>query len=117
MAQFQSTVPNKLGMGPIGLSPAPLYTAPTSPPARVYVKDIDIAQLPGGSPLSVTVWLVPAGGVAGQGNSVPLIPGLVVQSPGLLQWTGSQLLLPGESIQPVASGPGLYIIASGGEAT
>jgi hypothetical protein len=115
MAQFQSTVPNQLGKGPIGVAPAPLYTAP--PATRVYVKDIDISQLPGGAPQSVTVWLVPAGGIAGQGASVPLIPGLVVSSPGLLQWTGSQLLLPGESIQPVASGAGLFIIASGGEAT
>lgn len=112
MAQYQNTVPNQLGQAAVGTSVSVLYTVP--PLTRTYLKDIDIANSTAGV-LAVSVYLVPAGGTPGVGTT--LIPGSAVPPNGLLQWSGTQVLLPGQTIQAAASGPGLSLIASGGEAT
>ena len=119
MANFQSTIPNQLGQAAVSAALATLYTVP--PNTRTYLKDIDVANN-SGFPATITVWLVPAGGTAGQGSAVALLPGVCVPVAGVLQWTGSQVLLPGMSIQfqgggVGASAGGLGIVASGGEAT
>ena len=119
MANFQSTIPNQLGQAAVSTALATLYTVPAT--TRTYLKDIDVANNTG-FPASITVWLVAAGGAAGTGNAVALLPNVPVPVNGVVQWTGSQVLLPGMSIQFQGAGvgaqaSGLGIVASGGEAT
>ena len=119
MANFQSTVPNQLGQAQVTAALATLYTVPAS--TRTYLKDIDVSNQ-GPNPATITVWLVPSGGAPGVGNAVALLPGVAVPVAGVVQWTGSQVLLPGASIQfqgggATWQGVGVGIVASGGEAT
>lgn len=110
---FQSIVPAKLGSGAIGVAKSTLYTVPAS--TRTFVKDIDIANN-GPSAVVVYVWLVSSGGTVGDGSNT-LLPGITVQPNSVLQWTGSQILAVGDTIQIQASLTGCSILASGGEAT
>jgi hypothetical protein len=114
MAAYQSIQPNQLGQGAVPTILGTLYVVPAT--LRTILKDLDIAN-PKGYPIQVTVWIVEAGGTAGDGTAVPLIPGVTVPPNGILQWTGSQVLLPNMTIQHVANLAGLGILASGGEAT
>lgn len=108
---FQNITPVKLGQAAITIATATLYTVPAN--TRTFVKDIDISNNNMVS-TSVTVYLVPNGGVAGTGNT--LIPNMAVPGNATLQWTGSQILNSGDTIQTAASATGMTISASGGEA-
>jgi hypothetical protein len=112
MANYQNTIPNQLAQGAIGTGLSTLYTTPAG--TRTYVKDIDVSNA---AAVAVSLWiyLVAAGGTAGAGNI--LVPGILVPASGMFQWSGTQVLLPGQTIQALAGAPGLSLIASGGEAT
>lgn len=112
MANYQNTVPNQLAQAAVGVSVVPLYTVP--PTTRTYLKNIDVSNA---SSAAIVLWiyLVPSGGAPGVGNI--LVPGVQLPANGMLQWSGSQLLLPGQSLQASAGALGLSLIASGGEAT
>ena len=108
---FQNVTPIKLGQAAIGVTVSTLYTVPAS--TRTYVKDLDIANTTASS-LNVSVFLVPSGGSAGNTNI--LIPGITIPPSGMFQWSGTQFLNAGDTVQVIASATGCTINASGGEA-
>lgn len=114
MSNFQVVTPVKLGQAAMPTTVGTLYTVPAS--TRTFVKDIDICNT-STSQLSATVYLVPSGGTAGTGNilipSVPIQPASVG---GMFQWSGTQVLNAGDTIQTLGSAAGLTINVSGGEA-
>ena|SRR2546421_11862814 len=110
---FQTTTPTPLGQAAIGIAVSTLYTVPAS--TRTFLKDMDIANSTAAG-IQVTVYLVPSGGSPQAPGNV-LVPGMTVPAYGMLQWTGSQILATGSTIQIMASAPGCTITASGGEAT
>jgi hypothetical protein len=110
---FQSVVPAKMGQGIISSGLVKLYTTPAA--TRSLLKDIDVSNQ-GASGVTVTVYVVPNGSTPGPGNV--LIPGIALPANSILQWTGTQIMVTGDSIQAVASGGGpVSMTASGGEAT
>ncbi len=111
MSLFQDVTPVKLGQSAITVAIATLYTVPAN--KRAFVKDIDLSNN-NATPTAVNVYLVPNGGTAGATNI--LIPGMSVPNNGMLQWTGSQIMNAGDSIQTSAAATGVTITASGGEA-
>jgi len=111
---FQIVTPVKLGQAAITAGVTTLYTVPAA--TRSFVKDIDICNTTAGV-LSATVYLVPSGGAAGAGNIlIPAKPIDPAAFDGMFQWTGTQILNAGDTIQILGSGLGLTINASGAEA-
>jgi len=106
---FDIITPTNLGRGPVLASTTTFYTV--SSLERVIVKTIDICNT-GGSPLNVTVYLVPSGQSAATGNTI--IPNIVIAANFLFQWCGAQVLNEGDTIQAVASATGTTINISGG---
>jgi hypothetical protein len=88
-----------------------LYTCPAN--TRGFLKDIDVANTTQAT-LTARVALVPSAGAIGDGNTVLFID---VPAKTTVQWTGSQILADGDTIQGQASGVGITVTASGGEAT
>jgi len=110
---FESISPIKLGRGAIATTPT-LTTLRTTPGlTRDIVKCIDICNTTTGV-LTVTVYLVESGGTAGASNT--LIPTITLNGNTPFQWTGTQVLNVGDTIQATASGAGITINVSGGEA-
>lgn len=108
---YQRITPTKLGQAAITAVTTTLYTVPAS--TRTLVKDIDIVNTSAGA-LTVDVYLVPSAGAAGTANA--LFYGYSINANSNVQWTGTQVLNAGDTIQIKASGLGCTIIASGGEA-
>lgn len=109
---YQRITPAKLGQAAITGATTTLYTVPAS--TRTMVKELDICNTTGGA-LTVNVHLVPSAGSAGTANA--LLYGTSISANTTLQWSGVQVLNAGDTIQIQASGVGLTISASGGEAT
>jgi|SRR5882672_2727107 len=108
---FQDILPVKLGQAAIGIAVSTIYTVPVF--TRTFVKDIDIANNNAVAAL-VTVYLVPSAGAAGTSNV--LVPNVSIPANTIWQWTGSQILNAGDTIQVIASATGVTINISGGEA-
>jgi len=111
MANYQLITPLQLAQAALTTSYAPLYTTPAN--TRTYVKGIDVCNTTGG-PISVSVSLVASGGTAGSSNAIfyqAVIPGYTT-----LQWSSTQVLSVGGTLQAKASATGATITASGGEA-
>jgi len=108
---FSSVTPAKLGRGAVGSTVSTFYTVPVL--TRTFVKDIDIANTTT-STINATVYLVESGGTAGTSNA--LLYSVMVPANGTLQWTGSQIIHAGDTIQALGSTTGLTINISGGEA-
>lgn len=114
MSNFQVVTPVKLGQAAMPTTVGVLYTVPAL--TRTFVKDIDICNTTANS-INATVYLVPSGGTPGASNA--LISGITIYPPalgGIFQWTGSQILNAGDTIQTLGSAAGLTINVSGGEA-
>lgn len=111
MANFQTVTPIHLGQGAITTSYTTLYTTPLS--TRTYLKEIDIVNTTAAI-VNVYVSLVPTGNTAGTANALLYNNSLPAYT--TMQWTGSQVLDGGTTIQVKASATGCTIIASGGEA-
>lgn len=108
---FQNITPAKLGQAAMGVVVATLYTVPAS--TRTILKELDIANTTAGS-LNARVFLVPSAGAAATTNA--LFYDVAITANSTLQWAGTQVMTAGETIQIQASGAGLTITASGGEA-
>lgn len=108
---YQRITPVKLGQAAITGSIATLYTVPAS--TRAFVKDMDICNTTAGA-LTVDVHLVPSGGSAGTSNAI--LYGYSINGNATLQWTGTQIMNAGDTIQVKASGLGCTVTASGAEA-
>lgn len=109
---FSTITPIKLGQAAIPLTNTILYTVPGL--TRTFVKDMDICNTTPAD-LTVRVFLVPSAGAPSTANA--LMYDIPVPAKSTLQWSGSQILHAGDMIQVFASGNGVTIIASGGEAT
>jgi hypothetical protein len=101
---FTAITPAKLIAADLPTASTVLYSAPAS--TRVMLKDIDICNTTAAS-LYVTVLL----------GTKTLIPTVTVVRNGYYQWTGAQILNPGDTISAYASAAGAVIHASGGECT
>jgi hypothetical protein len=111
VASYQAITPLQLGQAAITTSYATLYTVPAS--TRTYLKDFDIINTTGAI-VYIYVSLVPSAGTAGTGNALMYNNALPAYT--TMQWTGSQILNAGTTIQVKASAVGCTITASGGEA-
>ena len=101
----------QLGQAAITIGVTTLYTVPAS--TRSFVKNLDIVNTSAGA-LTYRIFLVPSAGTAGTGNA--LFYDFPINSKENIQWTGTQILNAGDTIQIQASGAGITITASGAEA-
>jgi len=109
---FQNITPARLALAQLPATVAGiLYTVPAG--TRTFLKDIDIANTTAAA-INARVYLVPSLGAPGDANT--LIP-FDVPAKSIAQWTGSQILNEGDTIQGLAGSVGLTLFASGGEAT
>lgn len=109
--KFQDITGTRLTQSPVTTSYVSIYKVPTD--TRTYVKDIDVCNT-SSSPVGIYISLVPSGESAGTDNALfynALIPGNST-----LQWTGSQIMLAGDTIQVRASATGCSVTITGGEA-
>lgn len=105
--------PAQLGRGAISTTPTvdTQYTVPAL--TRAILKTMDITNTSTTTDLDVTVYLVPSGGSPGTANT--LISSFTISANGVLQWSGAQVLNPGDTIQTMGSASGLTFNASGAE--
>ena len=110
---YQNVVPVRLSQDVFTTSYKVIYRAPSN--ARVYIKDISIANISGG-PINISVFIVPAGTTISSYNALLYL--VTVAKNSYLQWTGTQILNPNDSLQ-ISSDTlnGGTIVVSGGEAT
>jgi hypothetical protein len=108
---YQNLIAAKLGQGALNTSTTNYYICPAS--TQTYVKDIDICNTSAGS-ITVTVYIVPNGSTASAANALFYNATLPVAS--TLQWTGSQIMNTGDSIQ-ASSTASASIVISGAQAT
>lgn len=108
---FNDITPIKLGQAAITTGVTTLYTVPAS--TRAIVKNLDIVNTSAGA-LTYRVFLVPSAGTAGTANA--LFYDFPIDTKENIQWTGTQILNAGDTIQIQASGTGITITASGAEA-
>lgn len=113
---FQNLIAQKLAQGAIGTSTSTIYITP--PSTQAYIKDIDICNTTGGA-LTVYVYLVSSGATAGTtgSNANAIFYNTNIPAYSVVQWTGSQILNPADTIQVKASAAGLNITISGAQAT
>lgn len=109
---FQNIVGNRLAQAALTTSYVTVYTTPLL--TRTYVKNIDIVNTTA-SALSFYISLVPSGGTAGSGNA--LFYNAPINGRTTVQWTGSEILTPGDLISVKASAAGVTVTITGGEAT
>jgi hypothetical protein len=110
---FQNITGLQLGQAAMTTGYVTIYTTPSNPATRTYVKDITICNTTAGS-LNVFVSLVPSGGTAGTSNAIFYSNALPANT--TVQWTGSQIMSAGGTIQVKASGTGCTVTVTGGEA-
>ena len=109
---FQNIVGNRLAQAALTTSYVTVYTTPLL--TRTYVKNIDIVNTTA-SALSFYISLVPSGGTAGAGNA--RFYNAPINGRTTVQWTGSEILTPGDLISVKASAAGVTVTITGGEAT
>lgn len=109
---FQSIVGAKLIQSALTTSYTIIYTAPQN--SRVYIKDIDVCNTSSAAD-RFYVHLVPAGESVSAANA--LFYNAPINATTTVQWTGSQILNAGDSIQVKASATGCTISVTGGIAT
>ena len=109
---FQNILGAKLGQLAATTSYAILYRVPVN--TRTYVKDMDICNTTGAA-ITAYISLVATGNSAGTTNALFYNTNIPAYS--TMQWTGSEILNAGDTIQVKASAAGLTINATGGEAT
>lgn len=88
------------------------YTVPDV--TRTYLKDFDIINTTA-TAVRIYVHIVPFGSLTGTSNA--LMYNNVLPPYTTMQWTGSQIMNPGDTIQVKGSAAGCTITISGGEAT
>lgn len=109
---FDVITPAQLGRGSVTSVIATFYTVQSL--ERVIVKTIDICNT-NITPVTATVYLVPAGGAAS--DATTLVPGVTLTPKKMFQWSGAQVLNTGDTIQAVSSVSGVTVNISGGNCT
>jgi hypothetical protein len=115
MANYQNVTPNLLAQAAITTSYTTIYTVPTNPttPTRTYMKQIDVCNTTG-SPITFNLHIVQA--TFSEGTQNALFYGQSVNANSTFSYSGVQVLPTLSTIQVKASGAGLTITISGGEA-
>jgi len=103
--------PVQLAQAAITASYATIYTTPAN--TSTYLKDMDVCNTTAATVL-LSISIVPSAGSPGAANA--LFFNLPIPGGSTLQWTGTQLMPPGSTLQVKGSTTGLTITASGGEA-
>lgn len=111
MANYQNVTPVKLGQAAMTTSYATVYTTPSL--SRTIVKDINVINTTAAA-IDIYISLVPSGGTAGTGNALFYANELPANT--TMQWTGTQIMDAGDTIEAKASAVGCTITVSGGEA-
>jgi hypothetical protein len=109
---FQNIVGNRLAQAETTTAYVTIYTTPSL--TRTYVKNIDICNTTSGT-LRFYVHLIPKDGTAGVSNA--LFYNAPINANTTVQWTGSEILTPGDLIQIKGSAAGISVTITGGEAT
>ena len=109
---YQNVVGNRLAQAAMTTSYVTIYTTPLL--TRTYVKNIDIVNTTSGA-LNFYISLVPSGDTAGAANA--LFYNAPINGKTTVQWTGAEILTPGDLISVKASGAGVTVTITGGEAT
>ena len=108
---YQNIVGNQLGQAAITTSYTPVYTVP--PITRAYIKDFDLCNTTSSTAYAY-VSFVPSGGTAGTANAI--LYNAMIPPYSTLQWSGTQILSAGGTVQVKAAAVGCTITVSGGEA-
>jgi hypothetical protein len=98
-----------MGRGSVPTTVGVFHTVPSG--TRDILKDIDISNN-AQAPAEVTVYLVPSGDSPGAANI--LVPAVTIKGKRIFQWTGSQNLDTGDTIQAVSNILNVSINMSGG---
>ena len=111
MANYQSVTPTRLGQQAVTTSYATAYTVVDR--MRTYLKQIDVCNTTT-APINVSISIVPTGGTASASNAI--LYATPVPASGLLQWSGVQVMMAGDTLQVKGNAAGLTVTVSGGEA-
>lgn len=111
MANYQNIYPIQLGQTALTTAYQIVYTAPAV--TKTFVKTIDIANT-NATAVTVYVSLVPPAGTASTSNA--LFYNVNIPAYSTLQWTGTELINTGGTLQAKASTTGVTLTSSGGEA-
>jgi hypothetical protein len=112
VANYQLVTPTLLGQAALSNTFVTIYTTPAN--TRTYVKDLDIINH-SANIVRIFVNLVPSGANANTSNA--LLSNNALPAWTTVQWTGSQILNAGASIQAkVSDNNTCTITVSGGEA-
>lgn len=110
---FDVITPTQLGQGQAATAPS-FYTLRTTPiHAKDIVKAIDVAN-DNATAVTFSLYLVPSGSSPSASNK--LIPTVSIPPNTIFQWTGTQVIGAGATIQANASATGVTVTVSGGEA-
>lgn len=112
MANFQNITGVKLGQVAMTTSYQTVYTTPLL--TRTFLKDIIVCNTTV-SGITFTAHLVPSAGTATAANALFYTTALAASS--TFQWSGTQIMDAGDTLQALASATGVTLTASGGEAT
>ena len=112
MANYQDIIPIQLGQVALTTSYQTVYTTPKV--TRTFVKTIDVSNTTSGI-VTLYVSLVPSGGTAGTDNA--LFSAVTIPAYSTMQWTGTELMNAGGTLQAKASTTGVTLTSSGAEAT
>lgn len=110
---FQDITGKQLGQAAITAGYTTIYTTPTTPATRTFLKTMDICNTTAGA-LGLYLHLVPSGGSAATTNAVYYNTSVAANT--TLQWHSCHIMNSGDTIQIKGSGTGLTITASGAEA-
>lgn len=108
---FDVIQPKKLVNQELPVINGTLYTVPSN--TLVFVKDINIANS-NASAVDVTLYLVDSGDIAGVDNA--LLGTVEILGNDVSQWTGTQIIEPGDTIQGFSDTANVCIKISGGVA-
>jgi len=108
---YNNITPIKIGQIAMVTTYSVLYTTPAN--SRVFVKDISIINTTA-APIGIYVSFVPDGQSPNGDNSIFYNTQLPAYT--AVQWTGTQILVAGDTIEVKASAVGCTINVSGGEA-
>ena len=108
---FDTITPIRMGQGEIPLAAGVMYTVPYL--QLDILKSIDIANT-NAAPSRASIYLVPSGGVPSSANVI--IPNVLIPGYGIFQWSGTQVMDAGWTIQAISSVSGVSFNASGGGA-
>jgi len=106
---YDVITPKRLVNQELALANATLYTVPDN--SRVFVKDINIANS-NATAVNITLYLVNSGGTAGVSNA--LLGTVEVLGNDVAQWSGSQILESGDTIEGFSDTANVCIKVSGG---